>query len=35
MINNYSWNLSVGVTQPFCTFSDVFSEDEIKDIIKQ
>jgi len=34
MINNYSWNLSVGVTQPFCTLNDVFSEDEIKDIIK-
>ena len=34
MINNYSWNLSAGVTQPFCTFSDIFSDKEINNIIK-
>ena len=34
MNDRYSWNLSAGVTQPYCTFSDIFSEDEINDIIK-
>jgi len=34
MINSYSWNLSAGVTEPYCTFSDIFSEDEINNIIK-